>query len=242
MKAAEKALHTEQRARGVTFRVGDEPERLFPLDLMPRIITADDWVGPHRGARPARARAGGVPARRLRRAADHRGRRRPRRGRRRGARPQPSRQARAGGRGADRRGRHRPGARPARPLAGARGQPAGALRHGLLDHEQAPDPQRDARPGAADRRRRRWRTCRAGCARRCSRPSTRTRPATTRWRCCPPAPSTRRSSSTSCSPTAWACRWSPRATCRSPTTGCSSSARAGAPGSRRSTGASTSRS
>ena len=45
MKAAEKALHTEQRARGVTFRVDDEPERLFPLDLIPRIITADDWAG-----------------------------------------------------------------------------------------------------------------------------------------------------------------------------------------------------
>src|SRR3954454_6346703 len=45
MKAAEKALHTEQRARGVTFRVGDEPERLFPLDLLPRVITSDDWAG-----------------------------------------------------------------------------------------------------------------------------------------------------------------------------------------------------
>jgi carboxylate-amine ligase len=45
MAAAEQALHTEQRARGVTFRVGDEPERLFPLDLIPRIITADDWDG-----------------------------------------------------------------------------------------------------------------------------------------------------------------------------------------------------
>jgi carboxylate-amine ligase len=44
MRAAEKALHTEQRARGVTFRVDDEPERLFPLDVMPRIITADDWA------------------------------------------------------------------------------------------------------------------------------------------------------------------------------------------------------
>jgi carboxylate-amine ligase len=44
MSAAEKALHTEQRARGVTFRVGDEPERLFPLDLIPRIVTADDWT------------------------------------------------------------------------------------------------------------------------------------------------------------------------------------------------------
>jgi carboxylate-amine ligase len=43
MRAAEQALHTEQRARGVTFQVDDEPERLFPLDLVPRIITADDW-------------------------------------------------------------------------------------------------------------------------------------------------------------------------------------------------------
>ncbi|MGQ0572585.1 MAG: glutamate--cysteine ligase [Pseudonocardia sp.] len=45
MVAAESALRTEQRARGVTFRVGDgEPDRLFPLDLVPRIITAEDWA------------------------------------------------------------------------------------------------------------------------------------------------------------------------------------------------------
>jgi glutamate---cysteine ligase / carboxylate-amine ligase len=44
--AAERALQTEQRARGVTFRVGDgEPDRLFPLDLVPRIVTAEDWAG-----------------------------------------------------------------------------------------------------------------------------------------------------------------------------------------------------
>lgn len=46
MTAAESALRTEQRARGVTFRVGDgEPDRLFPLDLVPRIVTAQDWSG-----------------------------------------------------------------------------------------------------------------------------------------------------------------------------------------------------
>ncbi len=46
MAAAQSALHSEQRARGVTFRVGDgEPDRLFPLDLVPRIITAEDWSG-----------------------------------------------------------------------------------------------------------------------------------------------------------------------------------------------------
>ncbi|GAA1284323.1 hypothetical protein GCM10009609_56690 [Pseudonocardia aurantiaca] len=46
MVAAESALHAEQRARGVTFRVGDgDTDRLFPLDLVPRIVTAEDWTG-----------------------------------------------------------------------------------------------------------------------------------------------------------------------------------------------------
>jgi glutamate---cysteine ligase / carboxylate-amine ligase len=45
MNAAVAAMHTEQRARGVTFRVSDdEPDRLFPLDLVPRIVTAEDWA------------------------------------------------------------------------------------------------------------------------------------------------------------------------------------------------------
>ncbi|WP_132429785.1 carboxylate--amine ligase/circularly permuted type 2 ATP-grasp protein [Pseudonocardia endophytica] len=45
LAAAENALHTEQRARGVTFRVGDESEdRLFPLDLIPRIVSREDWL------------------------------------------------------------------------------------------------------------------------------------------------------------------------------------------------------
>lgn len=45
MRAAMNALRTEQRTRGVTFRmIDDEPERLFPLDLVPRIITAQEWA------------------------------------------------------------------------------------------------------------------------------------------------------------------------------------------------------
>ncbi|MGH3885813.1 MAG: glutamate--cysteine ligase [Pseudonocardiaceae bacterium] len=45
MTASVSALRTEQRARGVTFRVADgEPDRLFPLDLVPRIVTAEDWA------------------------------------------------------------------------------------------------------------------------------------------------------------------------------------------------------
>jgi carboxylate-amine ligase len=44
MVAAQSALRTEQQARGVTFRVGDgDTDRLFPLDLVPRIITSEDW-------------------------------------------------------------------------------------------------------------------------------------------------------------------------------------------------------
>ncbi len=46
MRAAQSALRTEQQARGVTFRVGNgDTDRLFPLDLVPRIITAQDWDG-----------------------------------------------------------------------------------------------------------------------------------------------------------------------------------------------------
>ncbi|MCM3846385.1 carboxylate--amine ligase/circularly permuted type 2 ATP-grasp protein [Pseudonocardia sp. DR1-2] len=49
LAAAENALRTEQRARGVTFPVpgiepGDDGERLFPLDLVPRIIESQDWA------------------------------------------------------------------------------------------------------------------------------------------------------------------------------------------------------
>ncbi|MGI5133074.1 glutamate--cysteine ligase [Pseudonocardia sp. CA-107938] len=50
LAAAEGALRTEQQARGVTFRVGDdEPDRLFPLDVVPRILTADEWEPLARG-------------------------------------------------------------------------------------------------------------------------------------------------------------------------------------------------
>jgi carboxylate-amine ligase len=46
MRAAQSALRTEQQARGVTFRVGNgDTDRLFPLDLVPRIVTAEDWEG-----------------------------------------------------------------------------------------------------------------------------------------------------------------------------------------------------
>jgi carboxylate-amine ligase len=45
MTAAVSALRTEQQARHVTFQVADDdPDRLFPLDLVPRIVTAEEWA------------------------------------------------------------------------------------------------------------------------------------------------------------------------------------------------------
>ena len=50
LAAAAGALRTEQQARGVTFRVGDgEPDRLFPLDVVPRILSAEEWEPLARG-------------------------------------------------------------------------------------------------------------------------------------------------------------------------------------------------
>ncbi|MFC5065828.1 glutamate--cysteine ligase [Actinomycetospora atypica] len=41
--AHEKSRDAEQRARSMFFPQPDEPERLFPLDLVPRLITGHDW-------------------------------------------------------------------------------------------------------------------------------------------------------------------------------------------------------
>lgn len=43
--AHEKSRDAEQRARSMFFPQPDEPERLFPLDLIPRLITRHDWEG-----------------------------------------------------------------------------------------------------------------------------------------------------------------------------------------------------
>jgi len=42
--AHEKSRDAEQRARSMFFPGRDDAERLFPLDLVPRLITADDWA------------------------------------------------------------------------------------------------------------------------------------------------------------------------------------------------------
>ncbi|WP_308214554.1 carboxylate--amine ligase/circularly permuted type 2 ATP-grasp protein [Mycolicibacterium doricum] len=44
LRARESAIEQDQRAGGITFRVnGQERAQVFPVDLVPRIITAEDW-------------------------------------------------------------------------------------------------------------------------------------------------------------------------------------------------------
>ena len=61
-------LSQTYRDAGVTFAHAGE-EQPFPLDIVPRVIGADEWDGHRARGRPAGARAGGVPRRRLRRRA-----------------------------------------------------------------------------------------------------------------------------------------------------------------------------
>ena len=134
------------RDQGITFQLSGE-ERPFPLDLVPRIIAADEWAVVEAGVRqrvlaleafladvygPGEILADGVvPAPAGRRARRTSTARRRARARRRRARP---------------RGRHRPRPRRRRPLPRARGQPAHAVGHLVRDREPAGD---DARvPGA----------------------------------------------------------------------------------------------
>ena len=66
--------------QGITFNVyGDSAgtERIFPFDLMPRIIPAKEWELLERGPRAAHHRAESLPARHLPRAEDPEGRRHP---------------------------------------------------------------------------------------------------------------------------------------------------------------------
>ena len=44
LRARERAIEQDQRAGGITFRVmGQERAQVFPVDLIPRMITAEDW-------------------------------------------------------------------------------------------------------------------------------------------------------------------------------------------------------
>ena len=122
-RAAEAELYNQ----GITFTVysdGDAIDRILPFDVIPRVITADDWAHDRGRRRPARAGAQPVPRRHLPR-------------RRRSSRTASSRRELVLGNanyrpemhGLDAAARHlcphqrhRPRARRRRPLPGARGQ------------------------------------------------------------------------------------------------------------------------
>ena len=206
LAAAESALHTEQRARSVTFRVGDGARPAVPLDLVPRIVTAADWAGLAAGL-TQRVRAleaflrdvygprqiitdGVVPAAVV---DDTPG-------------LQPPGQARA----ADAVRIAVAGIDLVRDrtdhwvvLEDNLRVPSG-IGYAIMSRRLIRSVMPDLEPPAGSSG---WKTWRGGSGGPCCRPATRTSRATTRWRCCRRVRSTRRSSSTGCWPTAWACRW-----------------------------------
>ncbi len=127
LEVRERARDRHQTEREVTFTVDGET-RPFPIDLVPRLIEQSQWRRLERGLKQRAlaleaflhdvygprscVRAGLIPASMLDAAPGLR----------------PSGALVPGPCGAGQRHRHRPGARHQRPLAGARGQPAGALR------------------------------------------------------------------------------------------------------------------
>ena len=204
-------LSQTYRDAGVTFAHAGE-EQPFPLDIVPRVIGAEEWAVIERGvAQRVHALeafladvygAGQVLHRPDRAAQRHHHQR---------ALPPPGARAGAAERRPRARLRHRPGARRGRRLPGARGQPALAV-GGQLRHHQ---PGRDE-PGAARAVRRpphpagrRLPEQAAGRAEgvRAVRASP-TRPSSSS----PPASTTPPTSSTRCWPARWASSWSRAAT------------------------------
>ena len=124
---------------GITFQLSGE-ERPFPLDLVPRILPADEWATIEAGVRqrvlaleafladvygPGRILRDGVVPRRLVVTLD--------------PLPPRRRRDRAAARRAGPRRRHRPRPRRRGPVPGARGQPAHAVGHLVRHREPAGD-------------------------------------------------------------------------------------------------------
>ncbi len=124
---------------GISFTVysdGENIDRAWPFDIIPRIIDGNEWSVVERGPRSAPASSQPVHRRRLQRPADHRRRRLPRRAARRlGQLPPrvPGHPPEVRRVGAHLRLRSR--ARRRRPAVRARGQPAGAVRRELRARE-----------------------------------------------------------------------------------------------------------
>ena len=173
LRRREDTRDDEQRSRGITFSVaGEASTRLFPFDLVPRIVPAADWeqlqAGLVQRVRALDAFLGDVYGDRVvvndgvvpDWVIDGSPELRPS-----GALVRPARRTRPGG-------RHRPGPRRRRQLVRAGGQPAGAVRHRVRDAEPPAHRRGAARAPPAGR------TCSTSRARRrCSSRRCSTRPA-----------------------------------------------------------------
>ena len=211
------ALDRAYLDQGITFSLSGE-ERPFPLDIVPRVISAAEWSKLQRGivqrvgrwrrssptstATPQIVRDGVLPRRLITSCAHfHRA----------AAGPEPAE------RGAHPRRGHRRRPRRGGHLPGAGGQPPQPVR-GVLRHGEPPDDgpgvPRPVHPAAGARGRRLLGAPPAGPARGAPR---RTWPTRRSW-CSPPASTTPRTSSTPCWPGRWASSWSRAATCSAATT------------------------
>ena len=153
LRSREGAIEQEQRADNITFRVsGQSRAQVFPLDLMPRLVSAEEWaqlsVGLGQRARALNAflrdiysEQAIVERRRHRAARAGPGTRIPLDG---PASPQPGPCAHQ---------RHRCGLRPGRTLDGARGQPAHPVGHRVRGRQPAAAVQASARTRPAGRHR-----------------------------------------------------------------------------------------
>ena len=209
--------------QGITFTVyGDTQgtERIFPYDLLPRIITADEWRTLERGLaqrltainlflkdvyHEGRIFSEGIVPRELVYSCRHY--RREMRG------VHVNRDIYVSVCG------HRPGASRGRPLRGARGQPAGPERRVVHAREPRGDEARASRRSSIATRWRRSPITARRCSRRCARLRRRagpTRPSS----CSRPASATPPTSSTPFWPARWASRSSKGATSWSTTTSC----------------------
>ena len=217
LKVRSEALDRAYVDQGITFSLSGQ-ERPFPLDIVPRVISAAEWSKLQRGiVQRVQAlemfladiygdaeivRDGVLPRR-----PDHQLR----------ALPPGRRRARPAQRRAHPRRRHRPRPRRAGRLPGPGGQPPQPVGRVVRDGEPPHDGARLPRPvhppaGAA-----RSATTARHLLRPCAPRPRRTRPTPPSW-CSPPASSTRPTSSTRCSPARWASSWSRAATCSAATT------------------------
>ena len=225
------------RDQGITFSLSGE-ERPFPLDLVPRIIDADEWAVVEAGRPPAGPRARALPRRRLRAGRDPRRRRGPRRLVASSSHFHRAPPASIPPAACASTSRASTSSATRRQLPRARGQPAHAVGHLLRDREPAGDdarlPRAVRQPSGPPRRR-----LPAPPARGLARHRAARRRRSARRRAHARASTTRPTSSTPSSPARWASSSSRAATSSAATSASSCARPAASSGSTSCTAAST---